>query len=95
MWIAAIASAVKEHWPKIVIAVLVAVAVAFVAKCEREKVRHEETLVDKGRKTEQVNSMGRVLTDVQNAQTAVNSPSSGDTARMRDRYDRCASGGCE
>ncbi len=59
--IAAILIAIKEHWPKIVIAVLVAFVVAAVAKCEREEQRQNNTLVTTGEQKEVIRQQSEVL----------------------------------
>lgn len=91
--LAAILIAIKEHWPKIVIAVLVAFVVAAVATCERENIRTEERLVETGKRDGQqqvtIEQQERTIRDVEAYKEATERPDAGELGRVRASNDRC------
>lgn len=86
----------KDHWVKIIIAVLVALAVAAVAKCEREEIRQDETLVKTGEQKATIERQEGTLRNVEKANRAEREPTLDERQRVSDKYDRCAApGSCE
>lgn len=84
-----IGAAIAEHWPKILIAVLCAFVVAAVAKCEREEVRQNDTLVTTGEQKATIKTQDGVLRNVEKAQAADANPSLDADRVVRGKYDRC------
>lgn len=84
----------KEHWPKVLAAILVPVILGAIAlhfaKKERDERRAEERLVESGRQEVITNQQDRTLRNVEKAQDAERNPTLDDRERVRSKYDRCA-----
>lgn len=93
MWLGAMMWA-KDNWPKLVAAVLVpvilGVAIAWIAKEEREVVRHEQGLRDDGHKKAKLEMQQEVLKNVDKADAAGSDPDPGNIGRVRSKYDACS-----
>jgi hypothetical protein len=94
-FLAIAAAAIRDHWPKIVAAVLVAVALAWLAKCERAEKAADEAKVESGRREVRIESHERTLDNVRKAEDAVNRPAPGARQRVYDEQDRCARPGAD
>lgn len=84
----------KEHWPKVLAAILVPVIIGafaiWMADRENDETQAEERLVESGRQEVTIKQQTGVLNNVGKAQRADSSPTLDERERERLRYDRCA-----
>lgn len=89
----------KEHLPKIVIGAVVAVLLGAVAlwfdKMERETIREETALVEKGRSEVVTKTQERMIDDIRKSNDAVERPAPGARERVFAEGDRCARPGAD
>jgi hypothetical protein len=88
-FLAIAAAAIRDHWAKIAAAVLVAVAVAWLAKCERAEKAADEAKVESGRREVVIEQQERTLQDAQTYRNAVEHRDVGELERVRQTSDRC------
>ena len=83
----------RDHWPKIVAAILVPIILGaiglWIAKQERETIREENVLVETGRKEVKLEQTERTIRDVEAYRKAAERPDAGELGRVRAESDRC------
>lgn len=97
--VSALLFSLREHWPKVLAAILVPVILGaiglYVAKQEREETRRERALVEQGETKAIVRQQERVLHEVETYQNATQHRDVGELERVRVENDRCARAGAD
>lgn len=93
MTFAALLALFRDHWPKVIAAILVPVILGsiamVIAKRERGEVRLEEQQVERGRQEAIIETDRKVIQNVEAYRNAVEHHDAGELARVRNSADRC------